>query len=358
METYTLEQIEDFAEDYLWGENGLPKDGVKSLYFTKMGAEMGSAYCQRLLGINYIHADTAKRHGVPIEKDLDKGEFWLNKAAENGDKEAKRKLARFYLEGKVLKAQYAKSARLYHELADLGDLDGRRMWGVCLYNGYGVTKNKEQGLKELEEAAKNGSKEASLFYQEMTVRKEEYRRKAKIFLIISIIHIPVSIFLYQYTHAQPDLISFSFLEGSSILISFLLTLLLHMYVYAPIFFASWDISYIDKLKDEKSWRIIRRVLLIFCYVVPTIILWVTNGIWGGIAALIIVRMLIVLFRGNTKFKFKYSDTGNDTDKEVPCAICGSSDTYIISEEHEKLSEGCTVLCSDCGCSTSYNWRWS
>lgn len=77
--------IKKIAESYQLGKNGFPDDDREAANWYLTGAQLGDAECQCAIGMRYVF-------GQGRWPSLQKGEYWLRRAADNGSASAERQL--------------------------------------------------------------------------------------------------------------------------------------------------------------------------------------------------------------------------------------------------------------------------
>ena len=78
---------------------------------------------------------------------------WYRKAAEQGDADAQRNLARCYLDGQRVAQDKGEAVNWYRKAAEQGDVDAQYNLGVCYCLGKGVSKDEVEGVKWYRKAA-------------------------------------------------------------------------------------------------------------------------------------------------------------------------------------------------------------
>jgi uncharacterized protein len=101
-------------------------------------AEKGDTYCMKLLADAYAE-------GEYYPKDYIAAQAWLRKAAELGDDEAYKKLAKLLNEGNGIAQNLEESFDIYHELMLDCDLDAMYEVGCAYKMGRGVPKDEKKG---------------------------------------------------------------------------------------------------------------------------------------------------------------------------------------------------------------------
>lgn len=110
--------------------------------------------------------------GIGTNQSEEEGLMWIKKSAEGGEPMAMLALGFFYQDGdsngnnrNEEKAEYwlKECAKTYKERAERGDVDSQALYGKLLINGYGVSKNYDEGIRWMEKSAQQGNSGASDF---------------------------------------------------------------------------------------------------------------------------------------------------------------------------------------------------
>ena len=81
--------------------------------------------------------------------------YWLERAAEQGHRDAQSMIGDCYYEGNGVEQSYSKAAYWYKKAAEQGDSDAQLNIGVCYYNGDGVEKSKTKAIYWFRKACNN-----------------------------------------------------------------------------------------------------------------------------------------------------------------------------------------------------------
>ena len=95
---------------------GVPKDAVEAVTWSRKAAEQGDPMAQTFLGDSY-----AKGEGVP--KDMVEAVKWYRKAAEQGDLMAQIELANYYASGEGVPKDEVEAEKWYRKAAEQGACD-------------------------------------------------------------------------------------------------------------------------------------------------------------------------------------------------------------------------------------------
>ncbi|SZD73550.1 Predicted membrane protein [Candidatus Ornithobacterium hominis] len=90
--------------------------------------------------------------GKGLKQSYTEAVFYLKKAVEEGNEEAKNLLASCYYEGKGVEQSYTDAFNLWKEIAEAGNTDAMYNVGLCYYQGNGVEQNKEKAMEYLRTA--------------------------------------------------------------------------------------------------------------------------------------------------------------------------------------------------------------
>lgn len=162
------------GQDYMSGRNNVEREVWFGVNYWAMAAEQGNVYAQKELGRIYRHDILAqskrlKRIGPETGEHVSMAMEWYERAAEQGDVEAKEILAEMYLDGEGWEDQidYAKA---YQHLEDLGNTSNWRvhfMLGKIYMGGKGVLQDYVQAHKHFNLA--------SLFASRLRYRSTRYK---------------------------------------------------------------------------------------------------------------------------------------------------------------------------------------
>jgi len=108
-------------------------------------AEEGDIYYMKLIACAYAH-------GEYFPKDYIAAEAWLRKAAELGDDEAYKRLAKLLSEGNGIAQDLEEAFDIYHELMLDCDLDAMEAVGLAYKLGRGVEKDEKKGSFYIQQA--------------------------------------------------------------------------------------------------------------------------------------------------------------------------------------------------------------
>lgn len=130
---------------------GVVKDVDEANRWLKIGAELGCAKCQWLLGCNYHYGED----GFPVN--VNQAIFWLERAAYQNQDDAMEELGEIFHDGILVKRNTNKTLYWYQKAAELKNkIAIERLAGMYQY-GDGVDVNKEKAFKLMKEAASLGS---------------------------------------------------------------------------------------------------------------------------------------------------------------------------------------------------------
>jgi TPR repeat protein len=116
-------------------------------------ANKGHAKSQTLVGVMY-------RDGVGVEKDLRQAALWLEKAAQQGLREAENELGHLYLSTEASVHNPAKAEQWLTRAAEHGVVEAQRDLGLLYMRGDLVGVDHEKAVIWLRRAAAQGSEEA------------------------------------------------------------------------------------------------------------------------------------------------------------------------------------------------------
>ncbi|MCT8160742.1 tetratricopeptide repeat protein [Pseudoruegeria sp. SHC-113] len=132
---------------YGWG---VEKDPDRALALYEKGASLWEVFSKEKLGLLY-------RDGVIVEQDISKAEDYLIEATTSGLPSAARHLAVMYENGEGAYAyDYDKALTLYAIAADKGDVEAMHNFGLMLYNGKGISPDRDSAKQIWLEAADLG----------------------------------------------------------------------------------------------------------------------------------------------------------------------------------------------------------
>jgi TPR repeat protein len=112
-------------------------------------AMAGSPAAQLVLGINRLH-------GEHVEKNVSEGLFWIVRSHNAGNTKASLYLAGLYYEGKIVRKDAARAARIVAPAAEKGDQVAQYILGSWYIEGEGVEQSDELAIHWLRESAKQG----------------------------------------------------------------------------------------------------------------------------------------------------------------------------------------------------------
>jgi TPR repeat protein len=126
---------------------------VLAFKYLNIAAEAGDPESQADLGKKLIR-------GRGVEKDTASGILWLEKAAGQNELSAVEELADIFDDGEIVPQNLAKAFALYSKAVDLGDSYSRYNVAWMTFNGWGVEKDPQQGIRLLMEASDQGNRDA------------------------------------------------------------------------------------------------------------------------------------------------------------------------------------------------------
>ncbi|MDR1954462.1 MAG: sel1 repeat family protein [Candidatus Methanoplasma sp.] len=133
---------------------GVEKDEEKAFKLYKNAASAGNINAQYQTGAYY-------EGGIGVKTDMKKAAEWYAKAAEQGDTFAMERLGIIYNHGSAeMPADPGTSFKWFLEAALGGMLGAMYYVGVYYLEGYGIEKDKEEGMKWLRLASSSGSEDA------------------------------------------------------------------------------------------------------------------------------------------------------------------------------------------------------
>ena len=164
-----LENAKQLGVDYYFGENGKYTDYIKAVAYFRLAAEDGDAYAQYCLGVCYEHGQGVKASAYDAVK-------WYRKAAEQGEKHAKKKNAKqlgcdYYFGENGKSVDYRKAVAYLLIAAENGDVFSQYLLGGCYESGYGVSISLYDAEKWYRRAAKQGYSEAKECLKKLESRK-------------------------------------------------------------------------------------------------------------------------------------------------------------------------------------------
>ena len=144
----------------------LDEDTTQAIYWYQKAAEQGHVYAQYHLGLLYMKlAYTEKIDTISNDssivyttklndlnpnalQDAEKGGYWLQKAAEQGECHAQYHMGVCYYEGKGVEQSYTEAVKWWQKSAEQGECGSRSMMSLvmCYYEGVGVSKDKNQAV--------------------------------------------------------------------------------------------------------------------------------------------------------------------------------------------------------------------
>ena len=141
---------------YLYSEGlGVRKDEAKAFKLFRNAASAGNANAMYQVGICY-------EFGAGVSEDLEKAMEWYTEAADGGDTFAMERLGIIYRTGSAeLPADPETSFEWFMSAALEGMLGAMRQVGLDYLEGFGVKKDREEGMKWLRLAASSGDEEAA-----------------------------------------------------------------------------------------------------------------------------------------------------------------------------------------------------
>lgn len=150
------------ARSYFYGE-GIEKDVQASLLWAKKAAEQNYADAANLISV--YHFKKALEDGDYAESNR-----WGFKAIQLGSLKAMLNYTKRYQYGKGVDVDEKMAARLARVAAVCGLPEAQYQYGLYLYGGFGVKRDRKKGLEWIESAAKLGCKEALDLLEE--IKKE------------------------------------------------------------------------------------------------------------------------------------------------------------------------------------------
>lgn len=178
---------------------GIPSDVNKSNYWLVKSANQGNAEAQKIVcsGVNAEiegYEQAFKRCAIPIAQinaliqkanaddgqasldlvpiymqglgvsvDIDKADYWLLKAANQGNVEAQRFLCVDYIVGSHFPENNEEAERWCRRASDQGDLDARYRMAWLYEHGKGVAENKRKALEIYRELAEKGHPQSKTY---------------------------------------------------------------------------------------------------------------------------------------------------------------------------------------------------
>jgi hypothetical protein len=146
------ELLYNFGHNYGKGK-GVPQDLEKANYWYEKAAEQGNANAQCNLGYNYEVG-----RGVP--KDLEKAYYWYEKAAEQGNARAQLNFGLCYENGRGIAKDIEKANYWYAKAAEQGNTRAQSNLGLNYAKGRGVPKDLNIARHWLTLAAEQGYEKA------------------------------------------------------------------------------------------------------------------------------------------------------------------------------------------------------
>jgi len=125
-------------------------------------AEQGDREAQRRLADRYYY-------GKGLKQDYTQAAKWYTKAAEQGQASAQSELGTFYHNGQGVKQDYTEAAKWYTKAAEQGHALAQYNLGIMYRNGRGVTGDDKEAAKWFTKAAEQGDPNAA--------KEVEYFRK-------------------------------------------------------------------------------------------------------------------------------------------------------------------------------------
>lgn len=143
-----LTTMSALGSTYLLDER-LPNRLNNGIMWLEKAANLNDAYAQYELGNLYAEPEFSSE-GLDIKVDIKKAIYWYEMAAANKDDLSMYLLATIFSDEKNTEVYDLKKANYWYEkAAKLGDANCQYHIGLNLFNGHGIKKNIEQGLKYL-----------------------------------------------------------------------------------------------------------------------------------------------------------------------------------------------------------------
>ncbi len=139
----------DLGAAYAMGLGGLEKNMTEAFSWISRAAEMGDANAQAELGIYYSL-------GRGVSADKTQAEYWMRKAAEQGNEKGMQLLALRKLAAK----DYQEAFEWLTKSADAGDRESEYWLGTLYEGGRGVERNMDKALALYQSAADKGFERA------------------------------------------------------------------------------------------------------------------------------------------------------------------------------------------------------
>lgn len=154
-----LEHYYELGEKYKGGIDA-EQDGCLSVRYYRIAAELGHTRAQFKLGVCY-------RDGFGVDLDINKALLWFEKAAEQGDINAKLNIRAIYkMTNNPLEISASMDTVIQAGIllsVNKDDVDALSVLGICLTEGIGGEKNEEKGLEYLKLAAEKGNSNAQAY---------------------------------------------------------------------------------------------------------------------------------------------------------------------------------------------------
>ena len=128
-------------------------ESIGNFYCLMLSACLGDCYSQYKLGSLFDEE-------IESDRDVDKAVFWLRKAAEQGNRDAHRRLGDIYRKDKFGENYKVNSFLSYKEAANLGCPVSMFNIACCYKTGFGVGWSEEEYLKHLTVSANNNCSDA------------------------------------------------------------------------------------------------------------------------------------------------------------------------------------------------------
>ena len=131
------------------------------LFCLEKAAEQDDAEAMRELGMTYYNEPDADY----LKTDYKKAVFWLKKASDKGDGEAKLYLAKCYKHGDGTEKNPKKRFSLYKEAAECDFEEAMGEVGICYLNGIGTDEDEDEAFHWFKEGAEHQDPDLESCYQ-------------------------------------------------------------------------------------------------------------------------------------------------------------------------------------------------
>lgn len=130
------------------------------------GVEFIEKYAYRGSPAAQVAVGTLMLEGKGVEKNTTEGIFWLKRAFANDNPLSGFVLAGVYINGNVVKENFAKAREYLRGSADLGAPRSQFWYAEMLLSGKGGVVDEELGIQYMRIAAENGNENAIAFLEE------------------------------------------------------------------------------------------------------------------------------------------------------------------------------------------------